>query len=121
MKRSASKVVRIHTRKFPGGYSHAPERERISETVLFFTGVFLTVALPQIICTAYGGIIPLIAFASTASAGSILGWIMYRHASHRVVSCVIEINAPHTPSAEKTADAKAADETAADETAEKAA
>jgi hypothetical protein len=116
MERSASKVVRIHTKKFLGGYSHALERERINETVLFFAGVFLTVALPQIICIAYGGIIPLIAFASTVSAGSILGWVMYRHAPHRVVSCVIEINTPHAPSIEKAADEKVADEKPADET-----
>jgi hypothetical protein len=112
-KSARKKVVQIHTRKFLGGYISALEGERINEAVLFIAGVFLTVALPQIICTAYGGIIPFIAFASTASAGSLLGWIMYRHAPYGVVSCVVERNTPHAPSTEKAEDEKAEDEKAA--------
>jgi len=109
MKKSVRKrVVQIHTRKFLGGYSRSLERERINETVLFFAGVFLTVVLPQIICTAYGGIIPFIAFASTASAGSLLGWFMYRHAPYRALRCVVERDAPHAPSTQTAADEKAA-------------
>jgi hypothetical protein len=104
MKATSKNVVRLYTRKFLGEYSYAQERERIPEAVLFYAGVILTVALPQIICTAYGGIIPFIAFAGTASAGSLIGWAMYRQAPHRVASCVGTRSARRAPLSGTAAD-----------------
>jgi hypothetical protein len=109
MKKSEQrKVVSIQSRIFPGAYIYARKNERIPETVLFMAGVFLTVALPQIICTAYGGIIPFIAFATTASAGSILGLVMYWQTPDRIASFVGTRNAPRTAASEEVAEDKAA-------------
>jgi hypothetical protein len=100
-----SKVVTIYSRRFLGTYYYAQSVERIPEQLLFVAGVILTVALPQIIFAAYGGIIPLIAFACCASIGSSLGWFMYRQMPFQVPSFFAERNAP--PS-EDTAKDKAA-------------
>jgi hypothetical protein len=109
MKKAAKeKVVPIHTRRFLGAYSHAQDNERIPKTALFIAGAFLTVALPQIICTAYGGIIPFIAFASSASVGSIIGLIMYRQMPYQIPSCVGTRHAPRTPSTEEVENEEAA-------------
>ncbi len=101
-------VVPIHTRRFLGAYSNARDGERVPETVLFFAGVFLTVGLPEIICTAYGGIIPFIAFAATASAGSLLGWAIYRQTPYTFASCAGTRDAPPADSGQDGARKKAA-------------
>jgi hypothetical protein len=101
------KVVQIYSRKFLGDYSYAQNNERIPDTALFFVGVLLTVALPQIICTAYGGIIPLTAFASSALVGSVLGWVRYRQMPYQALSCVGTRYAPRTPWNKDAMDKKA--------------
>lgn len=102
------KVVQIYSRKFLGAYSYAQNNERIPDTALFFAGVLLTVALPQIICTAYGGIIPFIAFAGSAFIGSVLGWVRYRQMPYRALSCVGMRYVPRTPSNEDATHKRAA-------------
>lgn len=109
MKNAARRrVVRLYTKRFLGAYSDARGRERIPETARFFAGVILTMALPQLICTAYGGFIPFIAFAATASAGTLIGWAMYRQASEGAASCVGARDTPRAPRSEPAANRKAA-------------
>lgn len=69
-------VVSINGRKFLGSYIDARNNERIPDEVFFGTGAFLTVVLPQLICSAYG-LLPITVFAGTALAGSLWGAANY--------------------------------------------
>ena len=80
------KVVSINTRKFLGDYCEAQNSERIPEEALFFTGIILTVVLPQIIYCAYGGPIPRIVFAAGALTGALYGVAMYHRLPSRIIS-----------------------------------
>lgn len=102
------KIVSIYSAKFLGHYCYAQSNERIPAEVPFLFGVFLTVVLPQIICIVYGGIIPLVAFASVATVGCVLGWVLYRQMPYHVTSCFSTRNMPQAPPSEDHIDVEAA-------------
>lgn len=93
-------VVSINKGKFLGYYSEAQNSEWIPDEAYFFTGVLFSLALPQIICSVYGGIIPLLAFATSTLAGVIVGVTIYLQFPHRVTSCVSTRIVPEAPLSE---------------------
>jgi hypothetical protein len=64
---------------FLGGYVEAQNNRFIPEELYFVAGVILTVGLPEIFFTIYGGLIPFIVFGSIATAGAGLGWAFNRY------------------------------------------
>lgn len=60
---------------FLGAYINAQNNQRIPEEVIFVAGVILTVGLPEIFLSVYGGLIPLIVFASSLLMGVGLGLV----------------------------------------------
>jgi hypothetical protein len=58
---------------FLGAYIDAQNNQRIPEEVIFVAGVILTLGLPEFFLSIYGGLIPLIVFASSLLVGSGLG------------------------------------------------
>lgn len=71
-----------------GGYVNALNGEHIPEDAYFCAGVFLSMLLPEFTLVAYGGLLPLAAFALTAVAGTVYGVVKYRSA-FRPLSCVV--------------------------------
>lgn len=67
------KIDRENKNGFLGAYIEAQNNQRIPEEVYFVAGVVLTVGLPEIFLTIYGGLIPFIVFASSLAAGAGLG------------------------------------------------
>lgn len=56
-----------------GAYIRAQNNQRIPEEVFFAAGVILTVGLPELFFSIYGGLLPFIVFASTMLVGVGLG------------------------------------------------
>jgi hypothetical protein len=90
-------LVKLNDKKFLGSYIETQQQQRIPDGLFFFTGVVLTVALPQIICAASGGAILTAALAGTVVAGSIWGGVKYRRGQPRMVSCVDSSSIPRGP------------------------
>jgi hypothetical protein len=90
-------VISIHRKKFLGAYTYAQGRGRIPDAASFFTGVFSSVVLPEIICCAYSGLAGLILFAGIALTGSLVGLAMYQ-SPHQTLSCVRTDTMPQAPS-----------------------
>jgi hypothetical protein len=62
---------------FLGSYIKAQNDQRIPEEVFFVAGVILTVGLPELVLSIYGGLTPFIVLASTLLAGGGLGLVAY--------------------------------------------
>jgi hypothetical protein len=90
----------INRKRLLGAYIDAQKTERIPEEAVFFTGVFLSAVLPQLTLSAYGGLVPLIAFVSVALVGSIWGWAIYLKSPYRLISCVDAETVPQAPPGE---------------------
>jgi hypothetical protein len=87
--RKMSKVVRISSKWFLGKYINAQSSRRSLDEVFFFTGILLTMVLPQTIYCAYGGVVSPMTFAANALVGSLLGWALHHHhSSYEIPSCV---------------------------------
>lgn len=80
-------VFSINRKKILGAYIDAHAGESIPGDAYFFTGVFLTMLLPQLTLFVYGGAPPLMAFAACALAGSAIGVAKYR-SPYAPPSCV---------------------------------
>jgi hypothetical protein len=91
------KVVSINNRRFLGAYCEAQNSERIPEEAFFFTGVILTVVLPEIIYCAYGGPVSPILFTGCALAGTLLGVAKYHQLLHQLISSVRTRTVPQAP------------------------
>ena len=78
-------VVSINGRKFLGSYMDARNNEQFPDEVPFAIGVILTMALPQLICGAYG-LLPPVAFAGAALTGTIWGVANYFRQPSRTFS-----------------------------------
>ena len=94
------KVTSINKGRFLGSYSEAQDSERIPDAVYFVTGVLVSMVLPQIIYSVYGGFVPLIAFACSTFAGVFLGLVVYRFSTNRSISCVGTGTVPQAPPGE---------------------
>jgi hypothetical protein len=94
------KVTSINKGRFLGSYSDAQKSERIPDAVYFVTGVMLSIVLPQMIYSVYGGFVPLIAFVSSTLTGFFLGLVVYRLSPERRISCVATATVPQAPSGE---------------------
>lgn len=90
-------VISIHRKKFLGAYVNTQDRRRIPEAAFFFTGVILSVVLPETIFCAYGGLPGLIWFAGSALTGSLVGLALYQ-SPHQILSCVRTDTMPQAPS-----------------------
>jgi hypothetical protein len=81
------KVVSINAGQFLGSYRDTQNNKQfIPEDSLFVAGVLLSMVLPELIYIAYGGFLPLIAFAGSAVAGSTWGVAMYYKSPERTIS-----------------------------------
>jgi hypothetical protein len=89
-------VVSINRHKLLGKYIDAWNNEFIPKDAYFFAGVFLWILLPQLTFVLYGGFSPLIAFAASALAGSILGVVRYR-SPYTPPSCVGTVTKARVP------------------------
>jgi hypothetical protein len=92
------KVVSINQGRFLGSYIEAENSERRLDALCFFTGVMVSMVLPQIIFSVYGGFVPVIAFVCSALTGVLLGFVIYRFSPHRTLSCVGTSSVPQAPS-----------------------
>lgn len=90
------KVISINDRRFLGNYS-AQSGDKIPDEAVFFAGIIITHALPQLVCSAYGGLVLLAAFTATGLAGTIAGLVMYYKVPFRVISCVSTGTVPQVP------------------------
>lgn len=71
-----------------------PSNKRALDGPVFFGGVILTMALPQLIYCAYGGPLFFIAFAVSGLIGLILGLAIYYLCPYRIISCVSKEQLP---------------------------
>lgn len=94
------KVTSINKGRFLGSYSEAQNSERIPDAVYFVTGVMVSMVVPQIIYSVYGGFVPLIAFVCSSLTGFFLGLAVYRFSANRIISCVGTGTVPQAPSGE---------------------
>ena len=92
-----SNVVALNSRRFLGAYCEAQNSKSIPEEVFFFTGVILTIVLPQIIYSAYGGLVILFMFAGVALAGTFLGVAMYYQLPYKLISFAKMGTVPQAP------------------------
>jgi hypothetical protein len=90
-------VFSINKRKFLGSYCEVQNSERIPEEAIFFTGVILSVVLPEIIYCVYGGPVPPIVFAGVALVGTLLGVASYHQQPYEPISCVRTGSVPQAP------------------------
>jgi hypothetical protein len=82
-----SNVVSINHKRILGTYINTQGRELIPDEAYFVGGVFFSVLFPQFIYCLYGGLLSLIAFASSGLAGALLGLAMYYRLPYRQPSC----------------------------------
>lgn len=80
-------AVSINSKKFLGRYIDARNDKRNPEDLFLYTGVILSLALPQLAFYIYGGPLPLLAFAASALTGVLLGLARYR-SPYRPPLCV---------------------------------
>lgn len=73
------KLNRENQSGFLSRYLEAQNNRFIPEELYFVAGVILTVGLPEIFFTIYGGLIPFIVFGSIATVGVGLGWAFDRY------------------------------------------
>lgn len=90
-------VISINTRRVLGASSQIQTTKRFPDAAVFLTGVILSVVLPESIYCVYGGLLPLIAFAGSALAGTIVGLVMYQ-SPYRGMSCVSTDSMPQAQS-----------------------
>jgi len=99
---------RSKNRKVLGITLSAQNSGYIPDEAFFFTGILLSIVLPEGIYSVYGGIFPLTAFAGCALAGLIWGLIRYYISPYRIISCVSTGTVPQSPPGEDTMRKKAA-------------
>ena len=95
------KIASINEGKFLGSYAEAGSKEWIPDGIYFAAGVVITVALPQLFYSVYGGIVPLVAFLGSSLAGLTLGLIIRRLAPYTITSCVGMGTVPQAPPEEE--------------------
>lgn len=81
-------LVRISDRKILGHYVEKNQRSRLPNDLLLVPRLALVVALPPIICAAYGGIIPSAILGSFIGLGLLIGFARYRRGPSSLVRCV---------------------------------
>lgn len=93
------KLVQINKRRFLGDY-YAQNSEHIPEETFFFAGVTFSMVLPESMLVAYGGLVPLIVFASVALLGSLWGLVRYYQSPREFLSCFGKESRPQAPPSE---------------------
>jgi hypothetical protein len=93
------KVTSIRRDMYLGEYCDPQDVARIPEGLPFAVGVISTVALPQLIMGAYGGIAAITALAGMTVLGLAAGLAAYRYLPYRMPRCVeAETNVQSPPS-----------------------
>lgn len=94
-----NKVTSINRNMYLREYCDSQPVARIPEGIPFAIGVLSTVVLPQLILSAYGGIITLVALAGVTTIGSVAGLLAYLYLPYRIPRCVdAEMKARFPPS-----------------------
>lgn len=104
-------IIKIHRENmdgFLGAYIEAQNNQRIPEEVRFAAGVILTVGLPEIFFTIYGGLIPLIVFAGIFTVGVGLGGVFEQHKAPYQTLSLWKGPAPRVPARRNDTTKKAA-------------
>lgn len=92
-----NKVTPIDRGMYLREYCASRNVARIPEGIAFAVGVLMTVILPQLILSAYGGIITLAPLAAVTALGSIAGLLAFLYLPYRMPRCVdaeIRVQAP---------------------------
>jgi hypothetical protein len=98
-----NKVTSIKRNLYLGEYCDSQYLKRTPEGLSFAVGVLLTVGLPQIILSAYGGIATLMALAGATMIGAIAGLVLYRYMPYEMVRCIgAEMYAQSPPRKDKS-------------------
>jgi hypothetical protein len=91
-------VVSINRNKILGAYIEAHDSKFNPDSAYFWTGICLSVLLPQYIFYIYGGLLPVTVCAVSMLAGLILGLVRYNRSPYRPLSCVdMEVGARVPP------------------------
>jgi hypothetical protein len=111
--KKVNNVVSINSRKFKdrnvlGITLSSQNSGYIPDKAFFFTGILSAMVLPEGIYSAYGGLVPLIAFAGCALTGVTWGLIRYYILPYRITSCFSTGTVPQSPPGEDTMRKKAA-------------
>lgn len=91
-----------------GAYIKAQNNQRIPEEVFFVAGVILTVGLPELFFSIYGGLVPFIVFASTMLVGAGLGLATNYYKSPYQTLSLSKEPVPQFPTSKKGTTKKAA-------------
>ena len=78
-------------------FHYNQNRGGLLEEALFFTGVALTVVLPEGICAVLGGSITATALTASLVIGTVAGVIRYYWFPFRIISCVSKGNISQAP------------------------
>jgi hypothetical protein len=107
--RTMSNVVSIdkhstgHGDSFLGEYIESQNNQRIPEVVFFVAGAILTIGLPELYFSIYGGLIPFFVFAGCLLSGAGLGVGVYRFRSpYQILAINGRTVSQVTPSKEDT-------------------
>lgn len=93
------KVTSINRDLYLGEYRNPRYVARSPESLIFAVGVVTTIGLPQLILSAYGGVVVLITLAVVMAVGSVAGLLAYRYLPYRMPRCVdAEIDVQSPPS-----------------------
>lgn len=99
--------ININRKRLLGAY-YAQNNNRIPEDAFFFTGVILSMGLPEGFYSVYGGLVPFMMFAGSALVGSIWGVARYRRSPAHNIPCINTGTMPRAPQSKDTNQKKAA-------------
>jgi hypothetical protein len=77
--------------------SYDPGRGPFVEHALFFTGVASSIALPEVICSLFGGDRAAAAFIASAVIGILWGLLRYNFLPFTIISCLSKEPVPKAP------------------------